>query len=113
MPGNITIDADQRAKLRKMALDARNQSYSPYSKFRVGAAILTADGEYVLGANVENASYGASICAERTAAVTAIYSGKKSFKAVAVASDLNEACSPCGICRQLYVLICGLCKRIF
>jgi cytidine deaminase len=97
----VAISQDLKVKLRELALKARDQSYSPYSKFRVGAAILSDDNECILGANIENASYGATICAERTAAVTAVFSGKKAFKAVAIASDLNEGCSPCGICRQL------------
>lgn len=82
---------------------ARDLSYSPYSKFRVGAVILTGDGEYVQGANIENASYGATVCAERTALVklATLKPGKiPSVKAIAVSTDLEEACSPCGICRQ-------------
>jgi cytidine deaminase len=63
--------------------------------------ILTEDGEYVQGANVENASYGGTICAERTAVVKAVTSRKRTFKAVAVATDLESSCSPCGMCRQL------------
>lgn len=76
-------------------------SYSPYSKFRVGAALLTEDDQIIIGANIENASYGAAICAERTAMVKALTSGHKKFKAIGVASDLTTPCSPCGICRQL------------
>lgn len=80
---------------------ARNFAYAPYSNFRVGAVILTTDGQYITGCNVENASYPVGICAERTAIVKAISSGITSFKAIAVITDEEEdLCSPCGICRQ-------------
>lgn len=79
---------------------ARNKAYAPYSNFRVGAVLLTEDGKYITGCNVENASYGAGICAERTALVKAVSEGYKKFKAIAVVTDKEEVCSPCGICRQ-------------
>lgn len=88
-------------KLRDLVLDARNGAYAPYSNFRVGAVLLTTDGLFITGANVENASYGAGVCAERTALVKAVSEGHKSFKAIAVATDKEDICSPCGICRQL------------
>lgn len=91
---------DERTKLLEYAQVARNGSYSPYSKFRVGASLLLSDGSFVTGANVENASYGGAICAERTALVKAVSEGKKDFIALAVAADIDEPCSPCGICRQ-------------
>ena len=75
-------------------------SYSPYSEYRVGAAILTADGEVFTGCNIENASYGATICAERTAAVKAVSEGQRVFKAIAIACSGSEFAYPCGICRQ-------------
>ncbi len=75
-------------------------SYSPYSKYKVGAAILTADGEVFTGCNIENASYGATICAERTAAVKAVSEGQTVFKAIAIACSGSEFAYPCGICRQ-------------
>ena len=74
-------------------------SYSPYSGFRVGAAVLTEDDEIFTGVNVENSSYGASICAERVAFTKAISEGHRKIKAVAIATD-NGTAYPCGICRQ-------------
>ncbi|CAN6598354.1 cytidine deaminase [Trichomonascus vanleenenianus] len=87
-------------KLQELVLEAKEKSYSPYSKFRVGAVIVTKDGSVFQGANMENASYGATVCAERTAAVKALYAGQREFKTIAVVSDLDGPCSPCGICRQ-------------
>ena len=94
------------AELRTAALAAREKAYCPYSKFRVGAALLTsgASGSVVVtGANVENASYPVGTCAERVAFGRAVVDGHRSFRAVAVATDLSGPCSPCGMCRQLYV----------
>ena len=79
-----------------------DQSYSPYSKFRVGAALLCEDGSVVTGTNVENRSYGLTICAERSALVSAITMGKKHFKALVIATpDAGYPVSPCGACRQV------------
>ncbi|HHX29606.1 MAG TPA: cytidine deaminase [Clostridiaceae bacterium] len=96
-----------KAKLVKEAFEARRGSYSPYSRFQVGAALLTSDGRIFTGANIENASYGATICAERTAAVEAAFSGSREFIAIAVvgseegSEDEEMAYAyPCGICRQ-------------
>jgi cytidine deaminase len=90
------------AILFSAAQDAAEKSYSPYSKFRVGAAILFNDGSIVTGTNVENRSYGLTICAERSAIVSAISAGKRDFKAIAIATpDANYAVSPCGACRQV------------
>jgi cytidine deaminase len=89
-------------KLFSAALAAAGNSYSPYSKFRVGAAILCEDGSVVTGANVENRSFGLTICAERSALVAAVSSGKRSFKALAIATpDATYPVSPCGACRQV------------
>lgn len=93
---------DSRDTLFERALEAASASYSPYSKFRVGAAILCGDGSVVTGTNVENRSFGLTICAERSALVTAISLGKRSFKAIAIATpDSGYAVSPCGACRQV------------
>lgn len=86
--------------LIKKALKVRDNAYTPYSKFKVGAALMTEDGRIYEGCNVENSSYGATICAERTAFLSALASGERKFKAIAVVADLPEPCSPCGICRQ-------------
>ncbi|ODV85831.1 hypothetical protein CANARDRAFT_197503 [[Candida] arabinofermentans NRRL YB-2248] len=95
------ISDEQYLTLKSKALESRNLSYSPYSKFRVGCTILTETDEYIVGANIENASYGAAICAERTAIVKAATSGFMKFKALAVSTDLETCASPCGICRQV------------
>ncbi len=87
-------------KLIDMAKQAMYNSYSPYSKFKVGAALLTSSGNIYTGSNVENASYGAAICAERTAAVKAVSNGEVSFKKIAVVSSSGEYTYPCGICLQ-------------
>jgi cytidine deaminase len=85
-----------------IALKAAENSYSPYSKFRVGAAILCVDGSVVTGTNVENRSFGLTICAERSALVKAISEGKRDFSAIAIATpDAEYPVSPCGACRQV------------
>jgi cytidine deaminase len=75
-------------------------SYSPYSRFRVAAAVLTKSGKVYTGVNVENASYGATICAERTAILKAVSEGEREIEAIAIISDLEGTIYPCGICRQ-------------
>ncbi|KAF8584246.1 cytidine deaminase [Ramaria rubella] len=102
------ITDDERNRISAAALQAREEAYSPYSKFRVGAALLTDGGEIIRGANVENASYGATICAERTAVVKAVSDGKRNFVALAVTSDVSAPISPCGICRQFIREFCSL-----
>jgi len=87
------------AELVAHALSARQKAYAPYSHYLVGAALLLADGSVMLGCNVENASYGATICAERVALTSAVAQGKQSFVALAVAT--KNGGSPCGICRQV------------
>lgn len=88
-------------ELLKMAEEARKNAYVPYSKFHVGAALLTKDGKVYTGCNVECASYGATNCAERTAIFKAVSEGEREFTAIAIASDLEDITSPCGICRQV------------
>ena len=90
-----------KEKLINEALEAQKNAYAPYSKFRVGAAILTEKGNTYRGCNVENASFGATICAERNAATTAVAAeGKVRFAAIAIATAAEEPAPPCGICRQ-------------
>ncbi len=78
-----------------------SHAYAPYSKFRVGAAVLTSDGRVFQGCNVENASHGLSICAERSAVSAAVTAGSRTFMALALVSDADGPASPCGACRQV------------
>lgn len=97
-----TGSAQNRALL-KAAKTAMKKAHAPYSKFRVGAALVTTKGEVFTGSNVENASYGLCNCAERTAIFTAVakLGGKMRIKAIAVTNDQGVPCSPCGACRQV------------
>lgn len=96
----IALDPAEQ-ELIDAACKVRLNSYSPYSGFRVGAALRTEDGEIVTGTNVENASFGLSICAERSAVVRAVARGQRSFQAIAVVADPVEPTPPCGACRQV------------
>ena len=94
-----------------LACEARLKAYSPYSQFCVGAALLCADGEVIVGANIENSSYGATNCAERTAFFTALMQGRKDFTAIAIVGakrgeEITSFCAPCGICRQVMAEFC-------
>ncbi|MEG1257034.1 cytidine deaminase [Clostridium sp.] len=91
----------ENKELVKTAIDARENSYSPYSKFKVGAAIEMEDGTVFTGCNIENASYGATNCAERTAIFKAVSEGHKVMKKIAVVGDMSTYTAPCGICRQV------------
>lgn len=98
--------------LVEMALEARRLSYAPYSKFRVGAALLGTNGIVYMGCNVENASYSATNCAERTAIFSAVAEGQKEFEAIAIVGGPAEAselefCAPCGVCRQVLREFCN------
>ena len=88
-------------KLVALAKEAMEHAYVPYSKFRVGAALLTKDGRVFKGCNIENASYGATNCAERTAIFKAVSEGYREFDAIAVVASSGDYASPCGICRQV------------
>ncbi|AGB41512.1 cytidine deaminase, homotetrameric [Halobacteroides halobius DSM 5150] len=90
-----------KEQLIEEAIRARENAYTPYSNFKVGAALLTVDDEIYTGCNVENSSYGLTNCAERTAIFKAISEGKKDFKALAVVADTDDPVSPCGACRQV------------
>ena len=99
------ITNEQRAALIEAAIEVRERSYAPYSNYQVGAALLMEDGTIVTGVNVENSSYGLTICAERTAVGKAIAAGYRKILAVAVATD--NAGAPCGACRQVLTEFAG------
>lgn len=88
------------AALIEKAKEGMAKSYAPYSKFQVGAALLSKSGNVYLGCNIENASYGGCICAERVAFVKAISDGEKNFEAIAIVGSNGDFTYPCGICRQ-------------
>ena len=93
------------------AIEAMKKSYSPYSKFTVGAALLTRDGKVYTGANIENASYTPTVCAERVAFFTALHNGETEFEAIAIVGglggDVQGICAPCGVCRQVMSEFCS------
>ena len=93
-------DVDEGALVRA-ASQARELAYAPYSNFRVGAALLAADGRVFTGANVENAAYGSTLCAERVAMPAAVVAGAREFTALAVVGDGDGPTTPCGACRQV------------
>lgn len=84
-----------------LAMKAKGFAYVPYSHFRVGAAVLTSEGEIFMGCNIENASYGGTVCAERTALFKAVSEGKTKIAKIAVIGDMEDYTYPCGICRQV------------
>ena len=93
-------------QLVDLAIEARERAYVPYSHFAVGAALLTGSGKVYQGCNIENSSFGATNCAERTAFFSAVYEGERDFTAIAVVGGpegerVHELCPPCGICRQV------------
>ena len=96
-----SISETMKVTLINKAKKARKQAYVPYSKFKVGAALLLKNGKIICGANVENASYGLTICAERVAIGTAVAKGFTDFVAMAVVVDLPKPGAPCGACRQV------------
>jgi len=89
------------SELAQKAIKAKEHAYAPYSKFPVGAALLTKSGMLFTGSNVENSSYGLTICAEQSAISAAVSQGERDFAAIAIACNSDQYCSPCGACRQI------------
>lgn len=99
---------DNKTKeLVEAAEKARENSYAPYSKFRVGAAVETKAGKIYSGCNIENASYGITVCGERVAIWKALSEGEREFSQIAVVVDTEELTPPCGVCRQIIWEFCG------
>ncbi|HIZ21768.1 MAG TPA: cytidine deaminase [Candidatus Blautia faecigallinarum] len=106
------LKAEQKKELIRSAFLAQKRAYTPYSGFQVGAALLTRDGKIYEGCNIENASFGATNCAERTAFFRAVYEGERDFLAIAIVGKPERAqefqyCAPCGICRQVMAEFCS------
>ena len=103
LDAELSHAADERVvvTLRERAFAAMERAYAPYSNFRVGAALLGSDGSIWDGCNVENASFPAGICAERSAVSAAVAHGVQQFDAIAIATEAQEPTPPCGICRQV------------
>ena len=99
----MTLAAAQREALHAVAEAAMVRAYAPYSRFRVGAALLGADGSVHPGCNVENAAYPAGVCAERGALLAAVVGGVREFRALALVTEAEEPTPPCGQCRQMLV----------
>jgi cytidine deaminase len=96
-----------RGRLLEAARAARQQAHAPFSRFLVGAALETADGQVITGCNVESATYGLTVCAERVAAFKAVSEGRRRFVRIAVVADTDEPTPPCGACRQVLWELCG------
>jgi cytidine deaminase len=95
------ISTEQLIEMANLAIKSKDNSYSPYSKFRVGCCLLSSEGKYYMGANVENISYGLTICAERCAVCNAVIHGEKKIKIAVVTTDMDYVVTPCGACRQV------------
>jgi cytidine deaminase len=93
--------------LIQAARAARERAFAPYSRFKVGAALETADGTIVTGCNIENSTYGLTVCAERVAVLKAVSEGHRAFRRIAVVADTREPTPPCGPCRQILWEFCG------
>jgi cytidine deaminase len=94
-------------ELARKARQARRRAHAPFSRFRVGAALRTTGGDIVTGCNIENATYGLTICAERVAVFKAVSDGRRRFDAISVAVDSPRLAAPCGPCRQILWELCG------
>lgn len=107
----MTVNKINSRALATAAIEAMKRSYSPYSHFTVGAALLTKDGKVYTGANIENASYTPTVCAERNAIFTAVHNGEREFEAIAIVGghegDVKGITAPCGVCRQVMSEFCS------
>lgn len=107
----------EASKLASLAIEAMRRAYAPYSGYKVGAALLCADGTVYQGCNIENGSYGATNCAERTAFFKAVYDGHREFTAIAVCGGkdgvISDVFPPCGICRQVMREFCADDFRVY
>jgi cytidine deaminase len=99
--------------LVQQAVNAKQKAMPTYSNFHVGAALLAKSGKIYLGANIENSSYGLTICAERTAVFNAVLEGEREFEAIAIAGDSDDYISPCGACRQVMMELCGKDLKVY
>ena len=107
----MTENKKTSRELALMAIEAMKKSYSPYSNFTVGAALLTKGGKVYTGANIENSSYTPTVCAERNAIFTAVHEGEREFEAIAIVGghkgDVKGVTAPCGVCRQVMGEFCS------
>ena len=105
-----TLNDREKQELIRKALEARRTAYAPYSHFLVGAALLAEDGSFYQGGNIENASYGATNCAERTAVFKAVSEGERFFQSICIVNEdakgNHDYCPPCGVCRQVMREFC-------
>ena len=111
MEENSGLTQEKTQRLITLAMEARKKAYTPYSHYQVGAALLTQDGQTITGCNIENAAYGPSNCAERTAFFKAVSEGIRGFRAIAVVGSpegevLAQYAYPCGVCRQVMMEFC-------
>jgi cytidine deaminase len=106
-PARPRGDDAHRRELVAFAAEARKKAVAPFSRFKVGAALRTRTGEIVTGCNIENATYGLTVCAERTAIMKAVSEGMRDFEAIAVVARSKRPTAPCGPCRQLLWEFCG------
>ncbi len=97
---NNLITNEELTKMVELTFQAKERSYSPYSKFRVGCCLISEEGKYFQGTNVENLTYGLTVCSERTAVGVAVVNGCRKFKGIVITTDMDYFVTPCGMCRQ-------------